>query len=283
MSYSKSIEEVPVINFNLESEQEVPVSDSRQLHELQLNPRFLRYQSLKTIDGCEIFCTDAVNFPLRPDASVRQRLEKINPDDGVLIRYAKLLLAAEANRELLKLIFEGISNGLSKGTMDIIYRIETPPKVEEVLDNLEIAVGSLQRRVIVSDLIAKTLTQDKRLKSVVSVAGGSCLIPIEGICQSGRQNIKIINIDRSTRAIRKARATIDRVSRGRHLDLTLSHISNDILIDGLGIYRETQDALLFECTGFWEYLDHAQRSQFLAQLSNCLKNNDVLRTYPKNI
>ena len=39
--------------------------------------------------------------------------------------------------------------------MDIIYRINVPPKVNGLLDNLDIAVGCLQRRIVISNVIAK--------------------------------------------------------------------------------------------------------------------------------
>lgn len=62
--------------------------------------------------------------------------------------------------------------------MDIIYRINVPPKVNGLLDNLDIAVGCLQK-VVISNVIAKNIA-DNEVQRIVSIAGGSCIIPSKG-------------------------------------------------------------------------------------------------------
>lgn len=275
MQSSISIADLIKNNFNTLEGDEIKVNDSRQLHEPQLDPRYLKYIQSGEISGLKIFTSDAVNFPLHPDESVLHRLKKISLSDSNFVRYFKLVTLAGSNSQLFKLIMQGIRSGLSKGTMDIIYRIGTSQRVQEVLDNLAIAVGSLQRRLIVSDLIGKLL-HNLKLRKIVSIAGGSCLLPIEGIYQSGLQGVELINIDISQEAYKKALATMESINSMRNIGISLNYVSRDILNNGLGINRDDNEVQLFECTGFWEYLEDEQRKQLLSQLSSSIGDNDLI-------
>jgi hypothetical protein len=252
----------------------VKVTDSRELHEPQLNPRYLDYYNLQEVDDVDIFTTNAVKFPLSPDKKVVNQLKKINMDDSLLVRYAKLLGVVGTSPILLKLVFMGIGSGLSHGTMDIIYRINAPKRVREVLDNLDIAVGSLQRRIIVSDLIAKIIRQGGQ-EQIISVAGGSCLIPIEGIYQSGKEGLQIVNIDNSASAYKKALNTLTEINAKKNIGLSLDFVERDILQEGLGIDPNDNVSQIYECTGFWEYLENSARNNLLDQVSASMGERDV--------
>jgi hypothetical protein len=252
---------------------EVKVGDSRELHEPQIDSRNLQYSQVDEIEDVKVYTTDAVDFPLDPDERVLTRLKGIKKDDSAVVRYAKLISTVGINPVLIKLIFRGIGSGLAHGTMDIIYRINAPKRVKEVLDNLDIAVGSLQRRLIVSDLIAKILSQGEYEK-IISVAGGSCLLPIEGIYQSGREGLQIVNIDNSSSAYKKALNTLTEINAKKNIGLSLSFEERDILEEGLGIDSDDNEAQVFECTGFWEYLDDSQRDDLLYQVKSSLGESD---------
>ena len=106
-----------------QSNQEVRVTDSRELHEPQLNPRFLQYEYVSEVAEVPVFTSDAVSFPLNANPGYLRNLEKIKESDTQFARYTKLILMAGTDRALLDLIINGISTGLSHGTMDVIYRV----------------------------------------------------------------------------------------------------------------------------------------------------------------
>ena len=252
---------------------EVPVNDSRELHEPQLNPRNLEYQHIGEVDGEAIFTSKAVEFPLNPNVKYLAALEKFKETDTPVIRYTKLLLLAGTDKALLDLILNGISTGLSHGTMDVIYRVGVGERVDSVLDNLDIAVGSLQRRVIVSDLIAKKIQETKSM-NLMSIAGGSCLLPIEGIYQSGKEGVIITNVDRSEKANEKAEKTLKDINNRKNIGLSLRSVQRDILQNGITVLTNDKEAEIVECTGFWEYLDATQREALLKNISEGIQEKD---------
>lgn len=256
------------------SEIEVPVNDSRELHEPQLNPRNLKYVQVDEIDGEKIFTSFSVEFPLNPNPKYLHGLEKIKETDPKTVRLGKLLLLAGTDRALLDLIMNGIATGLSHGTMDVIYRVGVGERVDTVLDNLDIAVGSLQRRVIVSDIIAKKIKQTNA-QNIYSIAGGSCLLPIEGIYQSGKEGMLITNVDRSEKANEKAEKTLNNINEKVNIGLSLKSVQRDVLLNGIEVFTKNNETEIVECTGFWEYLDNSQRDSLLKNVSEGLGESDI--------
>lgn len=259
---------------NPESDVEVPVSDSRELHEPQLSPRNLQYQYVEEVAGEPVFTSHAVEFPLNPNPKYLEGLAKIKESDTPFARYTKLIFMAGTDRALIDLIVNGISTGLSHGTMDVIYRVGVGEKVDTVLDNFDIAIGSLQRRVIVSDIIAKKIRETDS-NSIISIAGGSCLLPIEGVYQSGKEGMVITNIDRSDKANEKAEKTLKDINNRENLGLSLQAIQRDILKNGLGILTSEEEPEIIECTGFWEYLSNEQREALLMNISEGVQSKDT--------
>ena len=259
---------------NPESDIEVPVSDSRELHEPQLSPRNLQYQYVEEVAGEPVFTSHAVEFPLNPNPKYLEGLAKIKESDTPFARYTKLIFMAGTDRALIDLIVNGISTGLSHGTMDVIYRVGVGEKVDTVLDNFDIAIGSLQRRVIVSDIIAKKIRETDS-NSIISIAGGSCLLPIEGVYQSGKEGMVITNIDRSDKANEKAEKTLKDINNRENLGLSLQAIQRDILKNGLGILTSEEEPEIIECTGFWEYLSNEQRESLLMNISEGVQSKDT--------
>ena len=189
-------------------------------------------------------------------------------------RIIKLLKVAGTDLALVSLIVKGISTGLSHGTMDVIYRIGVGNRVREVLDNLDIAVGSLQRRVIVSDLLAKAIRQTDADR-ILSIAGGSCLLPIEGIYQSGKEGMTVVNVDRSEKANEKAERTLNNINMKLNIGLSLQSVQRDILKNGIDILNNDRKAEIIECTGFWEYLNEEEREALLERVSEGMEFKDV--------
>ena len=254
--------------------QEVPVVDSIELHEPQLFPRNLKYQKIDSIDNTPVYTSSAVEFPLHPNTKYLEGLEKIHEDDGKLERIFKLLKVAGTDTSLVNLIANGISTGLSHGTMDVIYRIGVGNRAREVLDNLDIAIGSLQRRVIVSDLLAKAINQTNADR-ILSIAGGSCLLPIEGIYQSGKEGMVVVNVDRSDKANVKAERTLININTKLNRGLSLQFMQRDILKNGIDILNGDGESAIVECTGFWEYLSEREREALLQRVSEGIDDKDV--------
>jgi hypothetical protein len=240
---------------------------------LQLQPRNLRYDEAGNLDGHSLFKSDAVNFPLDPDPQFLERLNRLKRSDGWLLRFLKLLAVTGSNRHLLTLIVRGIRTGLSHGTVDVIYRLNTGSKSRRVLDNIDIAVGALQRRVIVADILAKQI-QKLGAQKITSVAGGSCLLAIEGVYQSGRSGVMLINLDRSQGAHAKARRVLAQAPED--IGLRLRPVLTDVLTPAWGIEGGDGRPRIVECTGFWEYLTDSERAWLLKKLSAEMNSQDVL-------
>ena len=253
--------------------EEIPVTDSRSLHSLQVAARNLKYEKVAEIAGCQVFKTKAVEFPLEPDARFLRQLHRLKPTDGKVARLVKLLAVAGSNRHLLALIFRGIGTGLSHGTMDVIYRLNTGEKSRQVLDNLDIAVGALQRRVIIADIVARQL-QCLEAEMVISLAGGTCLLVIEGSCQSGCSNITIISLDQSQTAHAKAAKILAQAPPDTNLQLR--SVACDVLSSEWNLPVDEGSPRVIECTGFWEYLTDAQRTRLLEKLAAEIAAQDVL-------
>ncbi len=259
---------------DMQNSYEVPVNDSRELHEPQLNPRNLQYEYVGDVAGEPVFTSYAVQFPLNPNPKYLEGLGKIKESDSPFTRYTKLILMAGTDRALIDLIINGISTGLSHGTMDVIYRVGVGEKVDTVLDNFDIAIGSLQRRVIVSDIIAKKIVETDS-DSIISIAGGSCLLPIEGIYQASKEGVVITNIDRSDKANEKAEKTLKDINNKRNLGLSLKSVQRDILKNGLQVITSEEAPEIIECTGFWEYLNDEQRESLLQNISEGVQSKDT--------
>ena len=145
------------------------------------------------------------------------------------------------------LILRGIRTGLSHGTMDVIYRLNTGTKSSRVLDNLDIAVGALQRRIIIADLIAKRI-QELGAQTVISLAGGSCLLAIEGIYQSGHPQITLVNYDHSPAAHDKAQKILAQTEKD--IDVRFRPVTTDILNSAWRLDGNGSAPQVVECTGF---------------------------------
>ena len=254
--------------------EEVPVNDSRELHEPQLNPRNLQYELVEEVEGEPVFTSSSVEFPLNPNPKYLQGLERIKETDSAVVRYSKLILLAGTDKALIDLIVNGISTGLSHGTMDVIYRVGVGERVDTILDNFDIAGGSLQRRVIISDLNAKII-RETDADEIKSIAGGSCLLPIEGVYQSGKEGMVVTNVDRSEKANEKAEKTLTSINNRKNIGLSLKSEQRDILKNGLEILTNGRKAEIIECTGFWEYLSDIQRDLLLKNVSEGIEEKDI--------
>jgi hypothetical protein len=256
-----------------EPEKETPITDSKQLHSLQVHARNLHYDRAGVQTGYPLFKTEAADFPLDPDPRFLRQLNRLKSTDGPLLRLLKLLAVTGSNRHLLMLILRGIRTGLSHGTMDVIYRLNTGNKSSKVLDNLDIAVGALQRRVIVADLIAKRI-RELCAQTVISLAGGSCLLAIEGIYQSGHPQLTLVNYDHSPAAHDKARKILAQAEND--IDVRFRPVTTDVLNSAWRLDGNGSSPQVVECTGFWEYLVDAERTWLLKKLAVELRRQDVL-------
>ena len=247
--------------------------DSKNLYFLQTVSKNLIYIYDFEISNERVFYPPEVDFDLNPNPKYLEKLEKIQKNDSQFVKFIKLLMVAGTDFSLLSIIFSGISTGLSHGTMDFIYRIGVSPKVEKVLDNLDIAVGSLQRRIIIADLINKIL-DSTLFTSIVSIAGGSCLLPIEGFYQSNMDSIMLLNLDSSKKAYEKACLTINSLKEQKNLKIDFIEIN--IISDELNIPRNNMsDKYLFECTGIWEYLSLRDRKRLLEKIYKILIDDEI--------
>jgi hypothetical protein len=262
------------------NEKEMPVIDSREMHEPQIDPRNLNYKPEKVVtlsDGTEITIetTDGADFPLNPNEKYIEKLSQIKSDDGKFMKIVKLLNVAGTDIALLDLLFRGIGSGLSHGTMDIIYRMGVGDRVYKVLDNLDIAVGSLQRRIIIADLLGKEI-KNNSVDRVFSIAGGSCLLTIESIYQSGKEGLNIINVDLADQANKKAEKTLAEINSKKNIGLSLKFYNRDILENGLGEIRQKNgNNQIIECTGFWEYLEMKDRKELIEKVSESMIPGDT--------
>lgn len=260
--------------------QEIQINDSREMHEPNLVHRNLRYETKKIVtlsDGSEVAIETApgAQFPLEPNKTYIEKLSRIKGDDGKLVKVLKLLNVAGTDIALLDLLFRGIGSGLSHGTMDIIYRMGVGDKVYKVLDNLDIAVGSLQRRIIITDVLANEI-KNGSVDRVFSIAGGSCLLTIEAIYQSGKEGLNIINVDLAEKANKKAEKTLADINAKKNIGLSLKFFNRDILKNGLGEIKQTNgNNQVIECTGFWEYLEMNERKELIERVSESMNSGDT--------
>ena len=75
--------------------------------------------------------------------------------------------------------------------------------------------------MIVSDIIAKKI-EGTDSHHIISIAGGSCLLPIEGAYQSGKEGMLITNIDKSKKANEKAEKTLRDINNRKNRGLSLN-------------------------------------------------------------
>jgi len=158
--------------------------------------------------------------------------------------------------------------------MDIIYRIGVPQKVHGLLDNIDIAIGSLQRRIQISNVMAESLSGND-VQRIISIAGGSCLIPIEAIYQSGKYGIQIVNVDYSPKANEKAEQILELGRKYSNIGIGIKYLPSDILNEGIPDEINSDKPQVIECTGFWEYLNPSDRIKFLNKIANSLKPSDT--------
>lgn len=243
-------------------------------------PRFVQQPLLEElevgeIEGVPLFSYPQADFQISPNPKLGNSLNSILEASSKTEVYFKLALIAGGTPVLWSLLTKGISSGLSGGTMDIIYRIGVPKKVHGLLDNIDIAVGSLQRRIQIGNIIAKGLMNNE-VQRIVSIAGGSCLIPIEAIYQVKKYGVQIVNIDYSPKANQKAEEILELGRKRSDMGIGVKYIPSDILNDGIPDDIDSPKPQIFECTGFWEYLNPQDRERLLTKISSSLKVGDVL-------
>lgn len=254
------------------------ISDVISLKELE-SPRFEKKPLLKEaqvgeIHGVPLYTYPQADFTRFPNTSLGKKLNAILGSSSNTEVYLRLVLIAGGTPALWSLLTKGLSTGLSGGTMDIIYRIGVPPKVHGLLDNIDIAIGSLQRRVQNSNIIAELLSGNG-VQRVLSIAGGSCLIPLEGIYQSGKYGVQIINVDSSPKANEKAEQILKTVKKDVDIGIGIRYLPSDILNEGIPDEIDSQEPQIVECTGFWEYLNPSDREKLLNRIARSLKPSDV--------
>lgn len=241
-------------------------------HSLHLKPFQLDYSPYPYNDTV-IITSNMVSFPLHPDKKFRELINTL-PQERKFLRFLKLGVTAAANTQLWKLLLMGVGSGLSHGTMNIIYRIGIDEKASRVLDCLAIANGSLQRRYIIVDQLRRIIDEFD-ISNIVSIAGGSGVIPIESIFQSGLGNFELINIDESTKALEKNDLLLSQALKyNQHKVVTLRKYNRDInkgrFLDGIEVNNLT--GVVIECTGLWEYLNEDQRFSLLKDIYDFLNN-----------
>jgi hypothetical protein len=252
------------------------VLKSRDLEE----PRFVQQPLLEElevgeIEGVPLFSYPQVDFPISPNVALGRNLNSILDASSKTEMYLKLALIAGGTSALWTLLTKGISSGLSGGTMDIIYRIGVPKKVHELLDNVDIAVGSLQRRIQIGNIMAKGLMKNE-VQRIVSIAGGSCLIPIEAIYQARKYGVQIVNVDYSPKANQKAEEILELGRKKSDMGIGIKYLPSDILNEDIPDEIDSPKPQIFECTGFWEYLNPQDRERLLTKVSSSLKVGDTL-------
>ncbi len=248
-----------------------------ELHSLQLNAKHLEYCEVSNLNGVKFFTVPNVHLPRNANTKYLDILSSINFHQPRFLVLFKLLLIAGTDSTLLNLIFNGIATGLSHGTMDIIYRIGVGDKVDEVLDNFEIAIGSLERRIIITDLLSKAINFHQADR-IITIAGGSCLLPIEGSFQSNIDNIEIITIDHSTKANKKAKTNMKNSLEIKKKNVVLHSIQKDILIPDspitASVHKNDRPSII-ECTGLWEYLNIEEETNLLSNISKGMQIGDI--------
>ena len=271
------MEEEKLIDTN-NTQEKVDISERFEVNDLK-SPRFeerplLEELKIGEISGAPLYTYPQADFKTEPDLTLGRRLNSIMDASSKTEVFLRLGLIAGSTPALWSLLTKGISSGLSNGTMDIIYRINVPPKVNGLLDNLDIAVGCLQRRVVISNVIAKNIA-DNEVQRIVSIAGGSCIIPIEAIYQTGKYGMQIVSVDYSPKANEKAEAIKKAGEEYKDLGVGIKYLSSDLINEGIPSEIESSKSQLFECTGFWEYLNPDDRKKFLDRMSEAMKDSDT--------
>jgi len=222
--------------------------------------------------GVPVYKYPNLEYTLCPNkriGNILKSIERTKTKMGVIVR---LIALAGVTPALWLLLTRGISSGLSGGTMDIIYRVGIPKKVFGLLDNIDIAVGSYQRRFQIEEVLIQQI-RTKNYEQIITIAGGSGLIPIEAIYQS-QKRMRLINIDKSDKALRKMKNNIAKVNDQIQLIYPvyitedISKIANITPISG--------SKTIVECTGYIEYLDFDDKTIFVKRLSEILDKEDVL-------
>lgn len=244
------------------------------------SPRFeksplLNEKQIESTEEIPIYTYPQTDFELSPNARLGSRLNSIMDAKSSTEVFVKLASIAGGTPELWSLLTKGISTGLSGGTMDIIYRIGVGSKVHGLLDNVDIAVGSLQRRLQIGNIIAQLLNKND-VQRIVSIAGGSCLLPIEGIYQSEKYGVEIVNVDYSPKANKKAEDILSMGKKKEDKGIGIRYMYSDIINDGIPSEINSDKPQIFECTGFWEYLNSDDRDHLLVKVSDSLKDTDAL-------
>jgi len=241
----------------------------------QFQPSPIDYQC-DINDGVEIYQPIAPIFPSNPDPSFKKIMEIIPKIDSKSKRFLTLAKKALLNPHLWNLLIVGIRTGLSHGTMDIIYRIGVDENVGKILDCLELARGSLERRYLIVDQM-RVLLDSSFFSSVVSYGGGSCVIPIEAIYQSNDFMGYLYNFDHSEKALNKSRKTlhkfeeISKISKIKLIPILASVQTESVFPGHLLV-----ESKLLECTGLWEYLSETERHDFLSEIKEKMVSGDRL-------
>lgn len=244
----------------------------REDHSFHMTNYPLVYQQVDVDSGGGIETAKSLLFPLHPDPKFKRLTEKL-PRKGKFMRWVLLGLTAATNASLWKLLLRGVGSGLSDGTMNIIYRIGIDQKTAGILDCLAIANGSLQRRYLIVDQL-RSLIDKYQIKNIVSLAGGSCVLPLEAIYQSSIHDFTLTNIDYSEKALQKSVHLVKSLLRGNNAKtINLVALRFDLPdVDLEGCCKEP--GTVIECTGLWEYLGDSQRTHLLETISQQLRHSN---------
>lgn len=255
--------------------QPTPKIEISQLHELQTEPKDLKYKVIKEVNGIPVEACDSLNFETHPDLKVKEQLEKLSSTKNPLLFQIRALKIIGGNVVFKQLFKDGVPTGLSHGTMDLIYRIglTDPKSVDGLLDNIDLAVGCLERRCQISDIIEKKMNNES-ISQITSIAGGTCLLPLEAAYQSKKSNIKITNLDFSDRALQKGSRTLQALEQSNgNRGVTLEYKNADLLSEKIPMKSNSEKEII-ECTGFWEYLSFEDREKLLNNISERIQNGD---------
>lgn len=269
----KEITPSVIMQDSVPTEQKIEI---KQLHELQTEPKNLKFEPLKEVNGIQLEVCNALNFETHPDAKVKKQLDKLSETQNPLLFQIRVLKIIGGNVVFKQLFKEGVPTGLSHGTMDLIYRIglNDPDSVDGLLDNIDLAVGCLQRRCQISDIIEKRINQDS-VTQITTIAGGTCLLPLEAAYQSKKTDLTITNLDFSDRALQKGSKTLDSLRQvAGDRNIKLEYKNADLLSERIP-EKSNNDVEIVECTGFWEYLSFSDRERLLGNISERMQGTDT--------
>ncbi len=143
-----------------------------------------------------------------------------------------------------------------------------------ILDNIEIANGSLQRRYLLVDILCSLINTEK-IKTIISLAGGSCVVPIEAIFQTEDNSLLLINIDISDKALSRSNLVLANAnSQKTGKKVNLSTYKMELTSGGFELPDFGNCPKIIECTELWEYLNTENRNQLLKSVYNGLNNYD---------